>query len=173
MSHLRSLSNLDSVVNPPYLGEWVHKVGAYMLNFGAIELISFQFLNELELTREDFNRNLEHLLAARIKRILKLVDASTTISEPDRTQIRSLWDEARQLSQWRNKIAHNPVLPAWNPGSDPANSPPDLLGVPDVRQLRSGNVTDTISLDGMNKLIDASSDLAQRLLDAARKLTGA
>ena len=35
MSALNSLRTMGVVLNPPYVGEWPHKVGQYMLNFGA------------------------------------------------------------------------------------------------------------------------------------------
>lgn len=170
MSHLQGLGNLQVELNPSHLGEWPHKIGAYMLNFGGIELISFQYLNALETTRGDFNKNLDRLLSKRIQRIIELVDIATTIIPEDKTEIRALWDEAKELAKWRNRIAHNPVLPTWKPGSDSNNAPPDLIGVPDMKQLKSRNFTDSISIDGMNKLIDASADLAQRLHRATQKL---
>jgi len=169
MSHLKSLTNLGVELNPCHLGEWPLKIGSYMLNFGGIELISFQYLDALEVTRQDFHKNLDRRLSARIGRILQLVDASK-ISDADKAEVKSLWLEAKKLSHWRNRIAHNPVLPTWKPGSDSDRDPPDLIGVPEMKQLKRSNVTDSISIEGMAKLIDASADLAQRLHAAIKRL---
>lgn len=170
MSALEGLRTMGLVLNPPYMGDWPHKVGQYMLNFGAIELFSYQHLILLEPTREKFNENLVRLLGDRIKRILELVKASAKLDAATKGEIKSLWNEARELAVWRNRIAHNPVLPTWKPGSDTANNPPDLLGVPDMKQLKTSNYTDSISMDGINKLIDASANLGQRLHEAVPRL---
>ncbi len=140
---------MEIVLNPPYMGEWPFLVGQYMLNFGAIELLSFQYLNFLEANRVDFNKNLDQLLGTRINRIVDLINQSQQISAPDKDEIISVWQDAKKLAKWRNRIAHNPVLPTWKPGSDSEHSPPDLLGIPDMRQLKSSNVSDAISPQGM------------------------
>ena len=168
--HLKSLSTLGVVLNSPHLGPWPHKIGAYMLNFAGIELISYQYLNALESSRADFNKNLDRLLTARIARIVSLIKISTKLTNSDKSEMIDLWNEAKELSNWRNRIAHNPVVPTWKSGSDSNSDPPDLIGVPDFKQLKLGNITDSISLEGIGKLIDASADLAQRLHRAAAKL---
>jgi len=141
-----------------------------MMNFAAIELISFHYLDKLELTRADFDKNLSCMLSKRIDRILELITASLKISRSDKDQFDLLWQESRDLSKWRNRIAHNPVVPTWKPESNVNLDPPDLIGVPDMRQLQSGNISDSISLEGMQRLVQASADLGQRLHEAAQKL---
>lgn len=172
MSALDGLASMGVVLNPPYVGDWPQKVGQYMLNFGAIEMFSYQHLILLEPTRADFNRNLDRLLSQRIERISQLLDASKTIDESTKAYLRSLWADAKDLAAWRNRIAHNPVLPTWKPGSDSEKNPPDLLGVPDMKQMKTSNVSDSISLEGMNKLVNASAELGQRLHAASEKLRG-
>ena len=56
------------------------------------------------------------------------------------------------------------------PGSDAERSAPDLIGIPDMRQAQGSNVSDSIGIDGLNKLIDASYAVAQRLHASARPL---
>jgi len=169
MAHLRSLANLGVELNSKHLGNWPTKIGQYMLNFAGIELISYQYLNTLEATREDFNKNLDKLLAGRIQRIRDLVRGSSMIPQVLKDEIDSLWSEVGDLSHWRNRIAHNPVLPTWKV-SDPAKDPPDLIGIPDMKQLKQGNVTDSISMDGLNKLIDATADAGERLNVAVKRI---
>jgi hypothetical protein len=45
-------------LNAPYLGAWADKIGRFILNFGSIELLSYQHLALLEPTHEDFLRNI-------------------------------------------------------------------------------------------------------------------
>src|SRR4051812_35311379 len=130
MAHLKALSGLGVTTNPSYLGEWPLKIGMYMLNFGAIELLSFHYLNSLEATRDDFDKNLTRLLGARIDRIVELTRLSAVLSPVQKQTIEDAWLEAKKLSKWRNRIAHNPAVPTWKPGSDSENDPPDLIGIP-------------------------------------------
>ena len=169
MSHLRSLTNLDIAVNPKFLGIWPEKVGRYMLNFATIELISYQYLDKLEVTREDFNRNLDKFLSQRIERIQHLVKVSSAIPQALKDEIESLWSAVSDLSEWRNRIAHNALVAAWKQ-SNPATDPPDLIGIPDVKQLKKGNLTDSISMDRLNKLMDDTAAVAHSLNSAAKKI---
>lgn len=170
MTHLRALANMGVVFNSTHLGEWPLKIGQFILNFGAIELISYQHLNALEPTREVFNLNADRLLSQRLDRIQTLLEQSTNMSRAEKETVNSLWAEARALSMWRNRIAHNPVLPTWKPGSDSEHDPPDLMGIPDMKQVKVGDVSDSISLDGLQRLIDETAAVAGRLHAAAPTL---
>lgn len=168
MGHLHRLSNLGVELNPAHMGDWPWKIGQFILNFGAIELMSYQYLNSLEETRDEFNRNLDRLLGPRIDRILELiVDSKLLLSE--KSEIQALWLEAKELSPWRNRIAHNPVLPTWKT-SDPSRDPPDLIGIPDMHQLKGSDESNSISRALMDKLIAASADLGRRIHAASVKL---
>src|ERR1041385_8433784 len=94
MSHLKGLTNLGVELNSPHLGEWPRAIGSYMMNFAAIELISFHYLDKLELTRADFDKNLSCMLSKRIDRILELITASLKISRSDKDQFDLLWQES-------------------------------------------------------------------------------
>ena len=171
MHALDGLASMGLVLNPPFVGDWPFRVGQYMLNFAAIELLSYQHLLLLEPSRPDFDKNLDRLLAHRVDRLVTLINRHKNLNEAVKDEIKSLWSEAKQLAVWRNRIAHNPMLPTWKPGSDSEKDPPDLLGIPDMRQLKSSNVSDSISLEGMVKLVDASADLGQRLHAATAKVS--
>src|SRR6267378_6851640 len=100
MSHIRGLTELGFVVNPPFLDPWPLKIGQYLLNCSAIEMYSYQYLNALEATRDDFNRSLDKLLSKRVERIQYLVKQSSTIPKLLKDEIASLWSEVIDLSQW-------------------------------------------------------------------------
>jgi hypothetical protein len=163
MHALDGLAKMGLVLNPPFVGDWPFRVGQYMLNFAAIELFSYQHLLLLEPSRAEFDKNLDRLLSHRIDRLITLAARSKNLDERVKADVKSLWSEARELAVWRNRIAHNPMLPTWKPGSDADKDPPDLLGIPDMKQLKSSEVSDSISIEGMAKLVDASANLGQRL----------
>lgn len=166
MSYLRGLRNMGIEINPPHLGDWPHRVGQYMINFGALELVSYRHLVLLESSETEFIKNTDRLLSARISRIQELLGKAVLAKPEKRDELVSLWEEVRELAKWRNRIAHNPVLPSWKPGSNSEVDPPDFLGVPDMKQLRASHTTDSISLEGIVFLIDACVDLAKRLHEA-------
>jgi|SRR3954466_5552639 len=163
MIYLKGFREMGMVINPHYLNSWPELIGKYMLNFGGIELLSYQFLLIFENSETDFIKNYDRSLGARIERIFQLIKAQTNIENETKDNITELWAEAKNLSVWRNRIAHNPVLPTWKLGSDSESSPPDLLGVPDMKQFKIESFSDSISIEGLNKLIYESFRVASEL----------
>lgn len=161
MSYVKGITNMGVEKNPSYLEPWLRLIGSYMLNFGAIEMISYKYLDRLEKTEEEFLKNTSKLLGARISRIQELLRQSSSSKTQEMIET---WEHVRELAKWRNRIAHNPVLPTWKPGSDSENSPPDVLGVSDMKQISKTNkVTDSISLEALGLLNDHTVEVAEEL----------
>ena len=168
MGYIKGLSNLGVDKNPKYMEPWLVAIGRYMLNFGAVELVSYKYLNSLEESEEELLKNTKKLLSKRIERIEELLSNSKL---KNKEEMLFHWGKAREFSQWRNRIAHNPVLPVWKQGSDPERSPPDLIGISDMRQLtKESKVTDSISLEGLNKLSDITVQMAERLHELSEEI---
>ncbi len=171
MSHVKGITNLGLERNQPYMEEWCRLIGLYMLNFANVELISYKYLDSLEKTEEAFLKNTEKLLSKGIIRIEELIVA---LDFPNKAEILELWGQIRELAKWRNRIAHNPVLPTWKPGSDPENSPPDVLGISDIKQIsKESKITDSISLKGLGLLNDETVKVAGRLYELSNTLKNA
>jgi hypothetical protein len=83
-----------------------------------------------------------------------------------------LWEYAQEFAKVRNRIAHNPVLPTWKPGSNPDTDPPDVLGIPDFKQFKEGSTSDSVPMELMDKMIDESASLAQKLHESMSRLSG-
>jgi len=168
MSHVKGITNLGLERNQSYMVEWCRLIGFYMLNFANVELISYKYLDSLEKTEEAFLKNTDQLLSQRINRIEELIGA---LDFPNKAEILQLWGQIRELAKWRNRIAHNPVLPTWKPGSDPENSPPDMLGIPDIKQIsKESKISDSISLEGLCLLNDETVRVADRLHELSQTL---
>jgi len=168
MSHVKGITNLGLERNQSYMVEWCRLIGFYMLNFANVELISYKYLDSLEKTEEAFLKNTEQFLSQRINRIEELIGA---LDFPNKAEILQLWGRIRELAKWRNRIAHNPVLPTWKPGSDPQNSPPDMLGIPDIKQIsKESKISDSISLEGLCLLNDETVRVADRLHELSQTL---
>jgi hypothetical protein len=149
------------------MGKWPETIGRFITNFGGIELMTYHYLNALEPTKNDFDKNLGNTLSRRITRVLELIEVSTTLSPENKTEMTFLWREVLNLAPLRNKIAHNPVLPHWEPGSDSENAPPDSIGVPDMQEMKEGVIA-YIPFEGMERLVNDSCDIAQKLHRAAK-----
>ncbi|WP_306553426.1 hypothetical protein [Acidovorax sp.] len=165
-------ANMGVVLNAPYLGAWPTKIGSFILNFGGIELITYQQLMLLESSREDFVKNVDRLFGKRIDRLVELLAAAPKLQETERTAAIEQWERARELAVWRNRIAHNPALPTWKPGSNADVDPPDVLGVPDFKQFKDGTTSDSIPIELMGMLIDESAAIAQKLHEVSVRLQG-
>ena len=72
----RGLVEMCVSLNAPYIGIWAEKIGQFILNFGAVELLSYQHLLLLEASRRDFDQNVGRPLSHRIARIQKLLPRS-------------------------------------------------------------------------------------------------
>lgn len=170
MNQPRGLAEMGVTVNAPYLGAWPDKIGRFILNFGAIELFSYQTLLLLEETEAAFLKNIDTPFVKRADRILELLIKTTKLIDADREQAISLWQTAKEIAPWRNRIAHNPVLPTWKPGSDYEKQEPDILGIPDVKQLKQGETSDSISMELLDRMINDLVELGQGLHLVASKI---
>jgi hypothetical protein len=156
------LAGMGLTLNAPYLAEWADRIGRFILNFGSIELLSYQHLLLLEKTHEEFLLNVGRKFAKRVERTNSLIPDNPKLSAAEKDLAIERWKEAAELANWRNRIAHNPVLPTWKDG-DSDKDPPDLLGIPDVRQMKDGMTSDSIPLALMNQLVDHAAALGQQL----------
>jgi hypothetical protein len=171
MNHIKGITNLGLERNQSYMVEWCRLIGFYMLNFANVELISYKYLDSLEKTEEAFLKNTEKSLSQRINRIEELIGS---LDFPPKAEILQLWCQIRELAKWRNKIAHNPVLLTWKPGSDLENSQPDVLGIPDIKQIsKESKISDSISLKNLSLLNDETVRVAARLHEMSQTLNNA
>lgn len=171
MNHVKGITNLGLERNQQYMKEWCQLIGVFMLNFANVELVSYKYLNSLEETEEAFLKNTKKILSKRIKRIEDLI---VVLDSPNKVEIVELWGKIRELVKWRNKIAHNPVLPVWRPGSDPENSSLDFIGIPDIKEIsKESKITDSISLKDLGRLNDEIVKVAGRLYELSNKLQNA
>ncbi len=164
MSFVEGLKNIGADANPDYLGVWPHKLGSFILNFANLELITYQYLNSLEATEKEFDENIGKFLSQRIDRVLYLIEESNELGIDVKEEMSKHWNRVKELSKWRNRIAHNPVLPTWKSSRDSNNSPPDVLGIPDMKQIKTNRTSDSLSLEAMDALINDTFGLGNRLL---------
>ena len=80
-----------------------------MLNFGALELASLQWIDELSTDGIVKEIAIDLKLSRKIALIQTLIKRSNVSAARQKSMI-ALWDAVSVLSQTRNTIAHNPLL---------------------------------------------------------------
>jgi len=86
---------------------WAKCIGGFVLNFGAIECLTFQWIRELDGKKAELAaRKLS--LSQRINEIIRLLSVSS-IAPAGRKKSFKLWKEIKKLSVIRNRIVHNPI----------------------------------------------------------------
>lgn len=163
MSHRHSLATMGFVADAPYLYAWAEKIGQFIVNFGGIEILTYQYLAYLERTQEAFDQNFDRALVERIHRIVKLLPSCEDLSADQRARAARLWEKVLRMTKWRNRIAHNPVLPEWSAHKNREVDPPDRIGLPDVRKLKEGGDGDFISVENLSDMVVVSADLSREL----------
>ena len=95
MPHLEGLTNLGAALNLPYMGDWPHRIGQFVIKFGAIEWLTYQFLNTLEATRSEYEKNLDRLFSARIERYWSSLTLRRRIRRRTRVKSRTYGERRR------------------------------------------------------------------------------
>lgn len=98
MPHLKGLAGTVAEINSPLLSEWPLKIGQFLLNFGAIEHVTFHYLNFLKPTREAFNRTLDMKLVPRIDHISKLIRHCKTIDHAVKEEMLCHFARVKELA---------------------------------------------------------------------------
>lgn len=164
--HADTLLKMGFVSDAGYLGPWAEKIGQFILNFGGIELVTHKYLLLLEANDATFNASAERLLQQRIDRILELLAEATHLPQTGRELALRDWGEIKKMCLWRNHIAHNPVLPYWGLGKNPARDPPEGITMPDLRQLKQGGGVH-VTLARLSELVEVSANLSRQLVETA------
>ncbi|NTW88593.1 MAG: hypothetical protein HGB26_05610 [Desulfobulbaceae bacterium] len=99
--------------NVPDMLLWSQSIGGLIINFGGVE---FQTLRWLQvLGGESATTKARHQkLSKRIDAVLALL-ATSNISSEKQFEAVSLWQEVKELSKIRNRIAHNPLCLGRDP----------------------------------------------------------
>src|SRR5438132_10017135 len=82
---------------------WYEVIGAFIINFGAVETCSYQWILELG-GQTVLNNNIGPLLGQRIKLLLELISKSS-LSPEQKKHFSALWIEISELAKTRNVIA--------------------------------------------------------------------
>jgi hypothetical protein len=88
---------------------WGGAIGGLLINFGAVEFVSFQWIDRLSIDRVVRDIAIELTLSKRINLLKRLIRRSDMTAAQKETAC-LLWDEVSELAKVRNVVAHNPLV---------------------------------------------------------------
>jgi hypothetical protein len=87
---------------------WSELIGAFLINFGAAEMATFQWIERFSSAKVRSN-SIDLILSKRIALVCQLVERSS-LPDDRKKQALELWGQVSELSKTRNIIAHNPLI---------------------------------------------------------------
>lgn len=165
--HRRGISGF--VVNPQCGEKLSLQVGMFLVNFGAIELLSYEWLRKSSPSQKAFSMSIKQSFNDRVNKIIKLVK-SMSLDNQSKNNIMNAWSITKDMAQLRNAIAHNPIVFVWS-NRDEAGEP-DIVGIPVMRSA-SGNqlqIAPVIDINGLHTAIDDLVDLANKLYELLQEV---
>lgn len=163
----RKNMGIEIALNRPETEKMTKAIGSLIVNFGYIEYETYIWLACLK----DSLVGLEDagLFGSRAKRLL---DDLYEIDHALRDQAVDRWNKAREIANFRNRIAHNPIMFGWS-RTDQVG-PPDFLAVIDTKTGLSATGTDPrVTLQEINDFVNRAAALGQELRELRRQIWNA
>jgi hypothetical protein len=138
--------------NSQQMEPWLAPLGRLVIDFGALELETYQWI---DLVSEGMKTDwaLGRRFKERVDRILELLPESIRDLELA-SRARTVWKEALDSAKRRNQIFHSPLVFGYLTAEQ--NGPPDVIAVPDIRQLRNSSLSavQLATLNDVYSLVD-------------------
>ena len=139
-------------INSPFVSPWIDRIGKVILNFSAIEFESYLWLIQMTEQPELIPEFTEKLnLSNRIQKIIKLIKKKSYQKNWESDSI-ELWNEVSELSNLRNRVAHNPLMFYWK--NEKGNREPDFIGIVNIKKNKSTETEPLLSKEEMGNLIN-------------------
>ena len=156
-------------VNQPGTDPWLIAIGKLIVNFATLEFQTYYWLTQLTQTFPLPSADGRAFFRTRVERILSMAGSRAECA-PWGGQIRSAWQKALDLAEFRNSIAHSPLIFLWEKGDESRG--PKEVAIVDVRSaVRSDQVAEvTIKLADLHVKLDAIPPVAEELLGLHRSI---
>ncbi len=137
-------------------------VGKFMLNCGSLEWVTIAWVDALTAEPVLLDRAVQMQMARRLDLLESLIVARQ-LDPKVGSLLRDLISEARSLNELRNRVAHGPLALGWE-GTE-RTGPPDYLGIPDFRSLKSHKAANQsiVSLEGLERAVSEAAHCVSRL----------
>jgi geranylgeranyl pyrophosphate synthase len=136
----------------------------FLVNFGAIEMLSYEWLRKTLPNQKAFSMFVEKRFNDRVNKIIKLIKAMS-LDFQLKDNILTAWNTAKDIAKVRNAIAHNPIVFVWS-NRDEAGEP-DMIGIPVLRSASGDQfqIVPVIDVNRLHTIVDDLADLAKKLHD--------
>ena len=153
-------------IDPKHTESWLAPIGKLVVNFGALELETFQWIDTLS-NRTRTDRAINQMFKPRVLTILGL-----SANVPDkklRKEIEKVWQEALRIAEFRNVILHNPIV--FGHSSANEDGPPDIIVIPNIKAVRKSKPPRMIAtLREINDHIDRLVHCVRRSNELLRQI---
>ena len=154
--------------NNPKTNDLLFAVGKLIMNFGAVEFLTYRLIDQLGEDTTEHDAALDQFFMKRFKLIEDLARRQG-MPEEILSNIETARGPVQELAAFRNKIAHNPIVQSWK-GKD-TEGKPGSFGVIDIKSQKGKDrpIVNIVSLEKLNLGIDAVAELAtniESILDA-------
>jgi hypothetical protein len=100
------------LLNPAGQHDWPRLIGCFVINFGAIEVQTYEWLRKLSADGLHLEQALKKLFNDRV-RILRQLLGELKLPSPLNVECEEVWNQATDLAAFRNTIAHSPIVLVW------------------------------------------------------------
>jgi hypothetical protein len=137
-------------------------VGKFILNCGSLEWVVIGWIRAL--TDEPILSDLaiQMPMSRRLELLESLLDARG-VAQKDSERAHQTLQDARKLLEFRNRVAHGPLALGWRGAAK--SGPPDAIGIPNFRTLRSRKAApdDVVDLEGLEQLVANAVEVVESL----------
>jgi hypothetical protein len=148
--------------NQPHIDRYALQVGAFVVNFGFLEFVSFIWVNALSKDPTLIEVAADMQLAPRIALLKKLVERE--LPDPAKKRALHLWDRVTELSNLRNAVCHNPYMFGWTSGIEEGE--PDFTATPRMRDaLRRKELKPMPNIEDVKKAVETTGEIGKELFE--------
>lgn len=149
-------------INPKGTDPWIWAIGKIMINFGAVEALSYVLIDKL--TRDPLLHDLalDMPFKKRISVIEDMIERED-IPEDLKQEANGAWQRASKMADFRNQIAHNPLVFGWH--GQERDAPPDFIGVPHLKKMKGQmqRIVPLADIEQLNASVNAIVEVARNL----------
>lgn len=146
--------------------EWAENIGKLLLNFGALEIQTFLWLESLSADENEVINTSNKQFSWRLCKVRKLIKNRKFESSIE-SEMLKVWECSEKLAVFRNKIAHNPLVFSYSK-QEPDGSPKNI-GILSIRKSKNdktpSNILNLWSLEELKRAVDAVSENVSNLTE--------
>jgi hypothetical protein len=144
-------------------------VGKFIINCGSLEWVVIGWIRALTDEPILFDLAIQMPMTRRLELLEYLLEARG-VAQEDSERACQILQDARKLLEFRNRVAHGPLALGWRESTK--SGPPDAIGIPNFRSLRSRNAApqDVVTLEGLEQLVINAAAVVESLHQLRQEL---